>query len=58
MARAITTARSPTCAQGGRPVTTIGLCWEDQLGDSALPADPWDIKLDAIATPKEWVTCG
>lgn len=44
--------------EGGTSVTTIGLCWEDQLSDSALPADPWDMKLDAIATPKEWVTCG
>ena len=44
--------------EGGRTVATIGLCWEDQLSDSALPADPWDVKLDAIATPKEWVTCG
>lgn len=42
----------------GAMVTTIGLCWEDQLSDAALPADPWDVKLDAIATPKEWVTCG
>jgi len=42
----------------GDPVFTIGLCWESQLGDAALPADPWDVKLDAIATPKEWVTCG
>jgi 5-formyltetrahydrofolate cyclo-ligase len=43
---------------GGTSVTTIGLCWEDQLSDSSLPADPWDMKLNAIATPKEWVTCG
>jgi 5-formyltetrahydrofolate cyclo-ligase len=42
----------------GAAVTTIGLCWESQLSDSALPADPWDVKLDAVATPKEWVTCG
>lgn len=42
----------------GATVTTIGLCWEDQLSNSALPADPWDVKLDAVATPKEWVTCG
>jgi 5-formyltetrahydrofolate cyclo-ligase len=42
---------------GGRPVTTIGLCWPDQLVDGPLPADPWDIRLDAVATPGEWVTC-
>jgi 5-formyltetrahydrofolate cyclo-ligase len=43
---------------GGAMVTTIGLCWEGQLSDSPLPADAWDVMLDAIATPKEWVTCG
>ncbi len=44
--------------QGGRPVLTIGLCWPDQLVDGPLPADPWDMRLDAIATPGEWVRCG
>lgn len=44
--------------EGGTAVTTIGLCWESQLSDSTLAADPWDVRLDAIATPKEWVTCG
>jgi 5-formyltetrahydrofolate cyclo-ligase len=44
--------------EGGTTVTTVGLCWESQLSDAALPADPWDMRLDAIATPKEWVTCG
>ena len=38
-------------------VTTIGLCWPDQLVDGPLPVDPWDMRLDAIATPGEWVTC-
>ena len=42
---------------GGRPVMTIGLCWPDQLVDGPLPAEPWDIRLDAVATPGEWVTC-
>ena len=42
---------------GGRPVTTIGLCWPDQLVDGPLPADKWDMRLDAVATPGEWVTC-
>ena len=42
---------------GGRPVTTIGLCWPDQLVDGPLPADAWDIRLDAVATPGEWVAC-
>jgi 5-formyltetrahydrofolate cyclo-ligase len=40
-----------------RPVKAIGICWEDQLLDGTIPADPWDVHLDAIATPKEWVTC-
>ena len=40
-----------------RKVTTIGLCWPDQLVDGPLPVEPWDRKLDAIATPGEWVTC-
>ena len=44
--------------QGGRPVMTIGLCWPDQLVDGPLPAEPWDMRLDAIATPDEWVRCG
>jgi 5-formyltetrahydrofolate cyclo-ligase len=38
-------------------VTTIGLCWPDQLVDGPLPVEPWDMKLDAIATPGEWVSC-
>jgi len=43
---------------GGRPVFTIGIGWETQLIDETIPGDPWDVKLDAIATPKEWVRCG
>lgn len=43
--------------QGGRPVMTIGLCWPDQLVDGPLPAEPFDVRLDAVATPKEWVRC-
>jgi 5-formyltetrahydrofolate cyclo-ligase len=41
-----------------KPVFTIGICWASQLVDEPIPADPWDMKLDAIATPKEWVRCG
>lgn len=37
------------------PVRAIGLCWESQLIDAAIPADPWDVPLDAVATPREWV---
>jgi len=43
---------------GGRPVLTIGLGWDDQVVDGPIPRDPWDMKLDAIATPKEWLQCG
>jgi len=39
------------------PVRTIGLCWEAQLLDHDIPADPWDMPLGAIATPKEFLTC-
>jgi 5-formyltetrahydrofolate cyclo-ligase len=41
---------------GGR-VFTIGLAWDSQVIDEPLPADPWDIRLDALATPKEWMAC-
>jgi len=44
--------------ESGGPVFTIGLAWEDQLSETPLPRDPWDIALDAIATPKEWIRCG
>ena len=43
---------------GGGPVFTIGLAWESQIAEAPIPADPWDIRLDSIATPKEWITCG
>ena len=43
---------------GGRPVFTIGIGWENQLLDEPIPADPWDMKLDAVATPNEWLRCG
>ena len=42
---------------GGREVYTIGLAWDAQISDAPLPADPWDQRLDAIATPKEWILC-
>ncbi|TMJ19302.1 MAG: 5-formyltetrahydrofolate cyclo-ligase [Alphaproteobacteria bacterium] len=43
--------------EGGQPVFTIGLAWQDQVIEGPLPADPWDMRLDAIATPKEWISC-
>jgi 5-formyltetrahydrofolate cyclo-ligase len=44
--------------EGGRPVFTIGLAWHCQLSETPLRADPWDVALDAVATPKEWIQCG
>ena len=32
--------------------------WDDQVVDGPIPREPWDMKLDAIATPKEWLQCG
>jgi len=43
--------------ESGEPVFTIGLGWEIQIEDERLPSDGWDMKLDAIATPKEWISC-
>ena len=39
------------------PVFAIGIGWENQLLDEPLPPDPWDVPLDAVATPREWVSC-
>jgi 5-formyltetrahydrofolate cyclo-ligase len=41
--------------RAANPVFTIGLGWESQVVEGPIPADPWDMKLDAIATPKEWI---
>src|SRR4051812_44251210 len=38
-------------------VFTIGVAWEPQIVDAPLVPDAWDVPLDAIATPKEWITC-
>ncbi len=38
-------------------VFTIGIAWETQISDVPIPADPWDVPLDAIATPAEWIKC-
>ena len=42
---------------GGTSVLAIGLAWEPQIAEAAIPGDPWDVPLDAIATPKEWIDC-
>jgi 5-formyltetrahydrofolate cyclo-ligase len=41
----------------GGSVHTIGLAWETQILDEPIEPDPWDMPLDAIATPKEWIDC-
>ena len=38
-------------------VRTIGLAWELQVSEELIQADPWDVPLDAIATPQEWIEC-
>ena len=39
------------------PVLAIGIAWDAQISESPLPADPWDVPLDAVATPTEWIAC-
>jgi 5-formyltetrahydrofolate cyclo-ligase len=41
----------------GGGVFAIGLGWEPQILGDLIPADPWDVALDAIATPGEWIDC-
>ncbi|QAY78987.1 5-formyltetrahydrofolate cyclo-ligase [Sphingosinicella sp. BN140058] len=41
----------------GGPVFTIGVAWEFQIVSENLDPDPWDVPLDAIATPGEWIDC-
>ncbi|HEX8571524.1 MAG TPA: 5-formyltetrahydrofolate cyclo-ligase [Allosphingosinicella sp.] len=41
----------------GGDVLAVGLAWEHQILDDPIPADPWDMPLDAIATPQEWIQC-
>jgi 5-formyltetrahydrofolate cyclo-ligase len=41
----------------GGEVFTVGLAWEEQILADPIPADPWDVPLDAIATPGEWIEC-
>ncbi|WP_167737559.1 5-formyltetrahydrofolate cyclo-ligase [Sphingomonas parva] len=41
----------------GGPVFTIGIAWEHQILDEPFDGDPWDVPLDALATPGEWIDC-
>ena len=38
------------------PVFAIGIGWDAQISDAPLPRDAWDVPLDAIATPREWIS--
>jgi 5-formyltetrahydrofolate cyclo-ligase len=38
-------------------VFTIGIAWETQISGETIAADPWDVPLDVIATPAEWIVC-
>ena len=43
--------------EGGGPLFTIGLGWENQILDAPIEPDPWDVPLDALATPGGWIAC-
>jgi 5-formyltetrahydrofolate cyclo-ligase len=43
--------------EGGTLTKTIGIAWEAQISEEPIPADPWDVPLDAIATPAQWIEC-
>ena len=43
--------------ESGGPVIAIGLGWEPQILDSPIAPDPWDVPLDALATPAGWIDC-
>jgi 5-formyltetrahydrofolate cyclo-ligase len=43
--------------EGGGPLTTIGLGWDWQISDQPIEPDPWDVPLDALATPAGWIAC-
>jgi 5-formyltetrahydrofolate cyclo-ligase len=39
-----------------RRITAIGMAWDCQIVDT-LPSEPWDQRLDYIATPSAWIDC-
>ena len=39
---------------GDKSILTIGICYDLQIVDK-LYADPWDMPLQAIATPTQWI---
>jgi 5-formyltetrahydrofolate cyclo-ligase len=38
-------------------VFAIGIGWDAQVSGEPLPRDAWDVPLDAVVTPKEWIAC-
>ena len=38
-------------------IFAIGIGWESQISDTPLPRDEWDVPLDAVVTPREWIDC-
>lgn len=36
-------------------VQTVGLAWDMQIVPDRFPTDPWDVPLDAVATPDRWI---
>ena len=48
--------RSLRALRQRHPVTAIGLAWDVQMTDT-LPNEPWDERLDYIATPTRLVDC-
>jgi 5-formyltetrahydrofolate cyclo-ligase len=38
------------------PVFALGIAWDEQISEDPLPTDSWDARLDAIATPTEWIS--
>ena len=49
--------RALTNLREGGPVLAIGIGWESQISDAPLPRDEWDVPLDALVTPREWIDC-
>ena len=45
--------RTLAALRARRKVLAVGVAWDVQLVD-ALPVDPWDAPLDALATPSGW----
>jgi 5-formyltetrahydrofolate cyclo-ligase len=38
------------------PAFALGIAWDEQISEDPLPTDSWDARLDAIATPTEWIS--